>query len=123
MPQSELMREGEHMMTVCNACRYCEGFCAVWPAMEYRRTFGPGELKYLANLCHNCTECYYACQYAPPHEWMVNPPQTFAKVRAQSYEEYAWPGWWRINRRVSRQPRSSLSGPADLGGTLMFSEV
>ena len=91
MPQSELMRDGEQMMTVCNACRYCEGFCAVWPAMEFRRKFAEGDLNYLANLCHNCSECYYACQYAPPHEWEVNPPQTFAKLRAQSYEQYAWP--------------------------------
>lgn len=91
MPQGNLMAEGEHMMTVCNACRYCEGFCAVWPAMEYRRSFPPGEMKYLANLCHNCSECYYACQYAPPHEWTVNPPKTFAQIRVQSYEEYAWP--------------------------------
>ncbi len=88
---TELMREAENMMTVCNACRYCEGFCAVWPAMEYRRKFPETDLKYLANLCHNCSECYYACQYAPPHEWMVNPPQTFARIRAESYQEYVWP--------------------------------
>lgn len=92
MPQSELMREGEHMMTVCNACRYCEGFCAVWPAMEFRRSFAEGDLNYLANLCHNCSECYYACQYAPPHEWEINPPKMFAQIREHSYEKYAWPG-------------------------------
>lgn len=91
MPQTELMREGEEMMTVCNACRYCEKFCAVWPAMEYRRKFEPSDLKYLANLCHNCSECYYACQYAPPHQWAVNPPQMFARIRSESYQEYAWP--------------------------------
>jgi citrate/tricarballylate utilization protein len=91
MPQTELMREGEEMLTVCNACRYCEKFCAVWPAMEYRRKFAPGDMKYLANLCHNCSECYYACQYAPPHEWAVNPPQMFARIRSESYQEYAWP--------------------------------
>ena len=27
MAENELMTEGEHMMTICNACRYCEGFC------------------------------------------------------------------------------------------------
>lgn len=91
MLPSEMIREGEQMMTVCNACRYCEGFCAVWPAMEFRRKFGSADLTYLANLCHNCSECYYACQYAPPHEWAVNPPQTFARMRAESYEEFAWP--------------------------------
>ena len=28
--------EGERLMTICNSCRYCEGFCAVFPAMERR---------------------------------------------------------------------------------------
>ncbi|MBS0642096.1 MAG: tricarballylate utilization 4Fe-4S protein TcuB, partial [Proteobacteria bacterium] len=49
------------------------------------------DLSYLANLCHNCRGCYYACQYAPPHEWGINVPNTLAEVRAQSYAEYAWP--------------------------------
>ena len=71
-------------MTICNACRYCEGYCAVFPAMERRLTFSPGDLRYLANLCHNCAECYYACQYAPPHEFAVNVPQVFAQIRADS---------------------------------------
>ena len=78
-------------MTICNACRYCEGYCAVFPAMEKRLTFSPGDLRYLANLCHNCAECYYACQYAPPHEFAVNVPQVFAQIRADSYKHYAWP--------------------------------
>ena len=73
------LAEGERLMTICNACRYCEGYCAVFPAMEKRLTFSPGDLHYLANLCHNCAECYYACQYAPPHEFAVNVPQVFAQ--------------------------------------------
>jgi citrate/tricarballylate utilization protein len=60
--------------------------------MEYRREFPAGDLNYLANLCHDCSECYYACQYAPPHEWDINAPLTFAKIRTRSYEQYAWPG-------------------------------
>jgi citrate/tricarballylate utilization protein len=78
-------------MEVCNACRYCEGFCAVFPAVELRREFSAGDLSYLANLCHNCRGCYYACQYSPPHEWGINVPATLAEVRAESYAEYAWP--------------------------------
>jgi citrate/tricarballylate utilization protein len=78
-------------MEICNACRYCEGFCAVFPAVELRREFSAGDLSYLANLCHNCKGCYYACQYAPPHEWGVNVPKSLAEVRAESYAEYAWP--------------------------------
>ena len=78
-------------MEICNACRYCEGFCAVFPAMELRREFSNGDLTYLANLCHNCRGCYYACQYAPPHQFGVNVPKTFAELRTESYAAYAWP--------------------------------
>jgi citrate/tricarballylate utilization protein len=48
-------------------------------------------LHYLANLCHGCGECFYACQYAPPHQFAVNVPQALAAVRAASYEEFAAP--------------------------------
>jgi len=78
-------------MTICNACRYCEGLCAVFPAMERRRTFSDGSLEYLANLCHSCGACYYACQYAPPHEFAINVPKVFAELRAESYARSAWP--------------------------------
>jgi citrate/tricarballylate utilization protein len=78
-------------MEICNACRYCEGFCAVFPAMARERDFEARDLTYLANLCHNCHGCYYACQYAPPHPFGVNVPQTFALLRDESYAAYAWP--------------------------------
>jgi len=78
-------------MEICNACRYCEGYCAVFPAMELRRAFSDQDLNYLANLCHNCRGCYYACQYAPPHEFGINLPKVFAELRVQTYAQYAWP--------------------------------
>jgi citrate/tricarballylate utilization protein len=78
-------------MHICNACRYCEGYCAVFPAMELRTTFTNADLSYLANLCHNCRGCYYSCQYAPPHEFALNLPKTFAQVRNETYAFYAWP--------------------------------
>ncbi len=87
----DLLRQGEHVMTVCNACRYCEQFCPVFPAMEQRLTFAQADLTYLANLCHNCGECLYSCQYAPPHEFGINVPRTLAEIRGRSYEEYCWP--------------------------------
>jgi citrate/tricarballylate utilization protein len=78
-------------MTVCNACRYCEGLCAVFPAMEMRRVFADGDLRYLANLCHACGACYDDCQFAPPHEFDVDVPKVLARVRGGSYRAYAWP--------------------------------
>jgi len=83
--------EVTRQMAICNACRYCEGFCAVFPAMTRRLTFGPADIHYLANLCHNCGACLHACQYAPPHEFAVNVPQAMAKVRGETYVAYAWP--------------------------------
>ena len=86
-PEAELARQ----MQICNACRYCEGFCAVFPAMTRRLEFGKADLHYLANLCHNCGACLHACQYAPPHAFAVNVPQSMAQVRVQTYADYAWP--------------------------------
>ncbi|MGD0909460.1 MAG: tricarballylate utilization 4Fe-4S protein TcuB [Candidatus Acidiferrales bacterium] len=91
MRETEAIVEARRLMVICNACRYCEGYCAVFPAMELRRGFSAGDLSYLANLCHDCRGCYYACQYAPPHEFALNLPQTLAKIRTETYEEYAWP--------------------------------
>ncbi len=78
-------------MQICNACRYCEGFCAVFPAMTRRLEFGKADIHFLANLCHNCGACLHACQYAPPHEFAVNVPKAMAQVRGQTYADYAWP--------------------------------
>ncbi|WP_424627767.1 tricarballylate utilization 4Fe-4S protein TcuB [Bradyrhizobium sp. SYSU BS000235] len=83
--------EVARVMQICNACRYCEGFCAVFPAMTRRLEFNQADTHYLANLCHNCGSCLHACQYAPPHEFAVNVPQAMAKVRVRTYQEYAWP--------------------------------
>jgi citrate/tricarballylate utilization protein len=92
-PVGDVLKESERMMRICNACRYCEGLCAVFPAMERRRTFAEEDLKYLANLCHNCRGCYYACQYAPPHEFALNIPKTFAELRLETYREFSWPSF------------------------------
>ncbi len=83
--------EVARQMQICNACRYCEGFCAVFPAMTRRLEFGKADIHFLANLCHNCGACLHACQYAPPHEFAVNVPQAMAQVRGQTYADYAWP--------------------------------
>ena len=89
----ELVQQGEWFMRICNACRYCEGYCPVFPALERRLTFTEGDLNYLANLCHNCGSCYDACQYAPPHEFALNFPRLLSDIRGETYKKYAWPGW------------------------------
>lgn len=91
LPLSANEAEAARQLQICNACRYCEGFCAVFPAMTRRLEFGRADLHYLANLCHNCGACLHACQYAPPHEFAVAFPQAMAKVRGETYQHYAWP--------------------------------
>jgi citrate/tricarballylate utilization protein len=83
--------EADRIATICNSCRYCEGLCAVFPAMETRTVFTAGDLNYLANLCHGCGACYDDCQFSPPHEFAVNVPKAFETLRAESYQAYAWP--------------------------------
>lgn len=84
-------KEVDRVMQICNACRYCEGFCAVFPAMTHRLDFTKDDINYLANLCHNCGACLHSCQYAAPHEFDVNVPRAMARVRMNTYVEYAWP--------------------------------
>ncbi|WP_216332460.1 tricarballylate utilization 4Fe-4S protein TcuB [Rhizobium sp. X9] len=83
--------EVDRLLHICNACRYCESFCAVFPAMTRRLDFNVADAHYLANLCHNCSACLYACQYAPPHDFGVNLPKTLARVRRDTYINYAFP--------------------------------
>jgi len=87
------LAEADRLMTVCNSCRYCEGVCAVFPAMELRRAFPDGDLNYLANLCHGCGACFIDCQFSPPHEFNVNVPRVLAEVRSDSFAAYAWPAF------------------------------
>ena len=99
MPEREatslfaLIEEAQRELAICNACRYCEGYCAVFPALQRRLAFDERDVHYLANLCHNCGACLYACQYAPPHAFAVDFPRVLAEVRKTSYRRYAWPGF------------------------------
>ena len=86
-PVEELRRQAQ----ICNSCRYCESYCAVFPAMHAERAFSDGDLTQLANLCHNCRNCFYACQYTAPHEFDLNLPAALARVRQDGWEAMAAP--------------------------------
>jgi citrate/tricarballylate utilization protein len=103
-----LIQEGERVLRLCNACRYCEGFCAVFPAMERHSVFSAADVNYLANLCHNCGECYYACPYTPPHEYALSLPKVFAEIRVDSYAQSAFPRSFSMARRSSALAVSAL---------------
>ncbi|MGV3694676.1 MAG: 4Fe-4S ferredoxin, partial [Paracoccus marcusii] len=83
--------EARRQIEICNACRYCEGFCSVFPAMTRSKAFADGDLTHLSNLCHNCRGCHYSCQYTAPHEFALNIPAALAEVRQDSWERLARP--------------------------------
>lgn len=104
MSVDDLFAEAERQLSVCNSCRYCEGYCPVWPTLETPGELTSGKLLHLANLCHDCGDCLTACMYSAPHEFALNPPALFSAVRRETYRDYAWPprpGWARGPRGIA----------------------
>ncbi len=91
MPGLEIFEEANRQLIICNACRYCEGYCPVFRAIEIRRDFKQGDVFYLSNLCHDCRACYYACMFTPPHEFAINIPQILSQARVETYRRLSWP--------------------------------
>jgi len=93
MPVNQTTAEAIRIMTICNACRYCEGHCAVFPAMARQTAFTQNNMELLSNLCHQCGACYQHCQYADPHEFDINVPAVFEQARLESYTRFLWPAF------------------------------
>ncbi len=93
MPELNIFEEANRQLIICNACRYCEGYCPVFRAIETRRDFKQGDVFYLSNLCHDCRACYYACMFTPPHGFAINIPKILAEARIETYERWSWPGF------------------------------
>ena len=117
MPELKLFEEANRQLVICNACRYCEGLCPVFRAIETRRDFVQGDVFYLANLCHDCRACYYACMFTPPHEFAINIPEVLSEARTESYKQWSWPG---ILGRAFKQPGISLVLAAIAGLVVIF---
>jgi citrate/tricarballylate utilization protein len=93
MPDIDLFAEANRQLVICNACRYCEGYCPVFPALEARRIVTTGDIVYLAHLCHDCRACLDACMYSPPHEFAVDLPKVLTEVRLENYQRWSWPAF------------------------------
>jgi citrate/tricarballylate utilization protein len=102
MLELDLTAELDRQLSVCNACRYCEGFCAVFGAAQLRTAIGDGDVAYLANLCHDCRMCYDACMFTPPHEFAIDIPAVMSAARVQTYRQYARPA---LLVGLARDPR------------------
>lgn len=108
--RDSLLQSAAWQLAVCNSCRYCEGYCAVFPALERRQTFEQKDVAFIANLCHDCRACYYACAYAPPHEYGINIPQVLSDTRVATYEEIPLSGFLKAltGRTLVRNAAFSL---------------
>ena len=62
----EAIEEARRQAQICNSCRYCEGYCAVFPAMHINRAFSDGDLTQLANLLR-------IPEYPPTHSDNMRP--------------------------------------------------
>lgn len=102
MRPTETTEEAARVLQLCSACMYCDGYCAVFPAIAGKRHIPLAGIGHIANLCHNCRGCWYACQYAPPHPFAVNLPQALAAARQQSFADYARPR--RLANSFARNP-------------------
>lgn len=114
---TEAIREARRQIEICNACRYCEGYCSVFPAIIRERAFAGGDVTQLANLCHNCRGCYYACQYTEPHEFALNLPKALAEVRQESWQKHAFPSWFA---EAFHQSGVAIAVATIVGIALMF---
>ncbi len=105
MPESlSPMEEAKRQLAICNSCRYCEGYCSVFPALERRTHVTDGDAIFLANLCHDCRACHQACMFTLPHPFAVNIPAALSEVRVVTYSRYAWP---RRLAALARRARTS----------------
>lgn len=115
--QASLIQEARRQAEICNACRYCEGYCSVFPSLHANRAFSDGDITQLANLCHNCRGCYYACQYTAPHEFAINLPKALAEVRQESWEDFAVP---QIAARQFQKNGMLIAVATIIGFALLF---
>lgn len=101
---TDIYQDGSRQFRICNACRYCEGYCAVWDAIERHESILKSDLKYLSHLCHDCRECYYVCPYTDPHEFNLNIPKVLSEIRSDTYGENIHPiflRWFYLHPKSS----------------------
>jgi citrate/tricarballylate utilization protein len=115
-----LQDEAARQFQICNSCRYCEGYCDVFPQLFALPEMSGAAATHLANLCHNCRGCYYACQYAPPHEFDLNLPAVLAELRQESWERHARP---QAVARVFHRHGVAVAGIMMASFALLFAAI
>jgi citrate/tricarballylate utilization protein len=118
MLELDLTTELDRQLSVCNACRYCEGFCAMFGAAQLRTAIGAGDVAYLANLCHDCRMCYDACMFTPPHDFAINIPAAMSAARVETYARYGKPA---VFTRLLATPRNAAL--AAVGGGIVVAAL
>ena len=99
MLADDVLARASREFRLCNTCHLCLRICAVFPAVELRKTLTSGDVVYLANLCHDCRACFQICPYKAKSRFDrgIDVPAAMAEPRAQTYERFARPRrLWRL---------------------------
>jgi citrate/tricarballylate utilization protein len=117
--QESSSAEAIRQLQICNACRYCEGYCSVWDALDRRHDLSASDAYYFSSLCHDCRECYVVCPFTEPHEYAINIPKILGTVRLETYEENVKPGFMKAALRHPFSISSAVTA-LSLAGVFLF---
>jgi citrate/tricarballylate utilization protein len=95
----DVLARASREFRLCNSCHLCLRICAVFPAVELRKTVTAGDVAYLANLCHDCRACFSICPFKARSKFDrgIDVPAAMAEARNQTYDRFARPRrLWRL---------------------------
>jgi citrate/tricarballylate utilization protein len=90
-PCSAAEAEVARQMQICNACRYCEGFCAVFPAMTRRLEFGKADMHFPGQPVPQLRRLPARLPVRAAARVCGQRAAGHGAVRGQTYADYAWP--------------------------------
>lgn len=85
-----LEAELDRQFTVCEGCRMCINYCDSFRTLLRRfddheqdaTALSAAETKAVVDLCFQCKLCYINCPYIPPHQYALDIPRLFLRVKA-----------------------------------------
>ncbi len=102
--------EARRQVEICNACRYCEGYCAVFPAMYAAARSSPTATSRSSPTSATTAAAATTPASTPqPHEFALNLPRALAEVRARKL------GALRLARRARRRRSSGAASALGRG--------
>lgn len=115
-----LQGEVDRQLTVCEGCRMCINYCDSFRTLLRRfdeheqdvTALSAAERKEVVDLCFQCKLCYINCPYIPPHQYALDVPRLFLRVKAVEAKRRGLALRERVLARVDLVGRlSALAAP------------